>query len=219
MKIDLKKWRIGDYIRQLSVVVIGVAITFWGSSFLNNKAEKATLRKNLIAVKAELQHNMYDIDVKLKLYKEESHMRAYFKSLDNPTQISVDTLREYGDGLTTSFQYYYKKDAYEILKLSEGKSQLTDVNFLLTIMEAYRVLSIAKDWNDRLMTKKEEIISNIDHKANPEYFLNLLKEKEGYEFFKFIKTETGQGEHGFEMAKETILETLVEIDKVLEKGA
>ena len=44
VKTTVKDWQVGDYIRQTSIVVIGVLITFVGSELVTQNSEKKDIQ-------------------------------------------------------------------------------------------------------------------------------------------------------------------------------
>jgi hypothetical protein len=58
-KISMKK--IGKYLREISVVVIGVAVTLSASYWLGVKSEKRDIALHLHAIKMELEENAQDL--------------------------------------------------------------------------------------------------------------------------------------------------------------
>ena len=44
VKTTVKGWQVGDYIRQTSIVVIGVLITFAGSELVTQNSEKKDIQ-------------------------------------------------------------------------------------------------------------------------------------------------------------------------------
>ena len=220
MEKQRKKWRIKEYLWELSIVIIGVTVTFGGSGYLKNREQKIMLKKNMIAVKNELEYNMYDIDVKLTFYEDESKLKNYFQTISSPAEASKDTIQKYLDGVFTSFNYYYKKDAFELLKGSESINQLNDIHLLLNIMDAYRILQFGKESNDISMMKKKEIVLNSLKKANLDKtdinsLTDFLCSEKGIDIFLFIKFESGNAESALRITKGTIEEVLLQIDKAL----
>ena len=47
VKTIVKGWRLGDFVRQVAVVVIGVVITFMGSDLITQNSERKDIRSTL----------------------------------------------------------------------------------------------------------------------------------------------------------------------------
>lgn len=49
----LDKFRPGDYLRELSVVILGVAVTFAGSAMITNHTVRKNIKENMRLIKIE----------------------------------------------------------------------------------------------------------------------------------------------------------------------
>lgn len=176
------------------------------------------MKKNLIAVKTELEYNMYDINVKLVLYEDQSNLKDYLKTLNSPLKISKDSVYKHADGAFSVFNYYYKKDAFDILKSSECLSQLNNIDFLLNIMEAYRTLQFVKESTDFTMRKKDEIIANTVTERNIDYYLEFLKTKDGLRLYNYIRLgEADDAEYKMKTSRSVIQNTINKIEEKLKE--
>ena len=54
----LDKFRPGDYLRELSVVILGVAVTFAGSAMITNHTVRKNIKENMRLIKIELEKNV-----------------------------------------------------------------------------------------------------------------------------------------------------------------
>ena len=57
VKTAVKNWKLGDYVRQVSVVVIGVLITFIGSDLITQSSEKKDIQATMSLIRDELKSN------------------------------------------------------------------------------------------------------------------------------------------------------------------
>lgn len=57
VKTTVKDWQVGDYIRQTSIVVIGVLITFVGSELVTQNSEKKDIQATMSLIRDELKSN------------------------------------------------------------------------------------------------------------------------------------------------------------------
>lgn len=52
---SLKKWRIGDYFRQFSIVTAGIMVTFIGSNMITNYATEKEVKATMNLIVGELE--------------------------------------------------------------------------------------------------------------------------------------------------------------------
>ena len=57
VKTTIKKWKPGEYIRQTSIVVIGVLITFVGSELVTRCSEQKDIKSTMLLIRDELKSN------------------------------------------------------------------------------------------------------------------------------------------------------------------
>jgi len=157
--IDLKKWRIGEYLRELSVIIIGIAITFLGSDLINGINTKKALKQELAAVESELRENEKEIDKVLIFYHDLSkYSDLLIKSRIG--DVNIDSLKKYEYTLKDITSFNFKKDAFEMLKYSGRLKEIKDQNQTLNIMECYRLIEQAKETHDTYMNQKMHIFLN-----------------------------------------------------------
>lgn len=157
----IKGWRIGDYIRQFSIVVAGIVVTFAGSNAISNHAKQKEIKAVMELVQSELLHNQKQLSLIRKQLDNERKMA--FLLVENNfdySQIPSDTLMAYQSLFTRLGSFKYTQDAVEILKNSSLMQQISDKNFLLSVMQSYEVLrGIEKDVTEYYIWKKESVFS------------------------------------------------------------
>lgn len=57
VKTTIKKWKPGEYVRQTSIVVIGVLITFVGSELVTRYSEQKDIKSTMLLIRDELKSN------------------------------------------------------------------------------------------------------------------------------------------------------------------
>jgi hypothetical protein len=165
-KLKKSTGRIGKYLREISVVVIGVAITLSASYWLGVKNEKRDITLHLKAIKMELEENAKDMDSLIELLKPELSYTVYLQSHDKKS-LDKDTLNSY-------FFYCYnvapvvtfKINAFEMFKTSGTMRLVNDRELLLAIWNVYDELALLKQLNDEQNKLKwnfiEKEISLVD---------------------------------------------------------
>jgi hypothetical protein len=158
--------KIGKYLREISVVVTGVAITLFASYWIGVKNEERDMALHLNAIKMELEENAKDIDSLIELLKPELRYTVYLQSHDKKS-LDKDTLNSY-------FFYCYsvsplitfKTNAFEMFKSSGTMRLMNDRELLLAIWHVYDALIILKQLNDEQNKLKwnfiEKEISLVD---------------------------------------------------------
>lgn len=79
----LKGWRIGDYLRQFSIVAAGVIVTFWGSDLISTHSREKEIRSVMQLIRQELANNyeelkhtrsMIEADIRMSRMLKEANM-------------------------------------------------------------------------------------------------------------------------------------------------
>ena len=77
---DLVTWKIEDYALQLSVVILGVLITFGGGNMLNKRAKAKEITNAMELIKIELETNRKSIqEIGKTLAIEQNASRALWR--------------------------------------------------------------------------------------------------------------------------------------------
>jgi len=145
---------IGRYACELSIVVLGVLISLLISSKLSERNERNDLQLQLLAVRLELEDNLRFIDEFI-----------YYYDQVNLTKENINAGKwDDKDAWALSWcqNFYYKRDALDMLKNTGYLRLITDKQQLLDILECYHLMEIAKDDNDRFMAIKISLISFED---------------------------------------------------------
>jgi hypothetical protein len=171
-KLKKSNQKIGKYLREISVVVIGVAITLSVSYWITNRSEKRDMALYLTAVKWEMEDNMELIELRLEQLQKSIEYATYLMS-HNKNLLNADTIRSYNcDGGYYSFSMFnYKADAFEMFKISGAMRFINDKRILLGIWDVYNKLSELKNdvelihqmkldeaKNDKLLSKEKDFI-------------------------------------------------------------
>ena len=167
--------KIGKYLREISVVVIGVAITLSASYWISNVNDKKNMKLYLKTIKMELEMNTKNFDSYAEWLQKSVKYAEYLKSNDN-RNLNKDSLQYYAftnnkgcgymntNSLTTQF---FTKNAFEMFKSSNFMSKLTDKELLISILNAYTYLEYAKEQIDRsFQIKENEAIKELELIAN-----------------------------------------------------
>jgi len=139
----MKKINIPDvtkYLREVSVVVIGVAITLIASYWLSNSREKRDMALYLNAIKLELQENIQYVDFEIDYLVDWTNYGRYLLSL-NKKPPHPDSLRtDAYPGLGAIHNLRFQTSAFEIFKVSNTMQLMDDKELLQSIWKTYFVM-------------------------------------------------------------------------------
>lgn len=153
--------------RELSVVVIGVAITFFASSWVTNHREKKELRGHLSAVKIELESNLEMVRSNFDYYDRLVDFSFYLqsRSLEELTLEEITHAATTPDGVNVMNRIYYympvETVSFEAMKQSGTAKHIHDQNVWRAIMKSYKSLEELKHENDTYMNIKIDYFYNI----------------------------------------------------------
>ena len=171
--------KIGKYLREVSVVVIGVAITLSASYWINIKSEKRDIALYLNAIKLELEENIKTLERAIEDLKPSVRYSDYLRSLDVKS-LNSDSISSYGDAFSVNM-YSFQTNAFEMFKNSGVMRLINDKEFLQSLWDMYEgIIGIRtiSDWyfQEKWSALKQEIpllIEDRKPKAAPMYYFHL----------------------------------------------
>ena len=141
IKTIVKGWRIGDYIRQTSIVVIGVLITFSGSDLISRCSEKRDIRTTMLLIGEELKANKEKYVNSLSEFNEDERLSVLLvKHNMNYREIPEDSLKQFLYVVGHIRNFAYSRNALNILNNSMQMQKISDKEFLLSLNEVYERL-------------------------------------------------------------------------------
>lgn len=163
----VRNWKLGDYFRQLSIVVLGIVITFLGSDWISNQSRQKEVRAAMQLVIEELKYNK----LQLKQFESEYGLdrRMAIKLIDHDfdsDHMPIDTLRKYERFVTGIYTFGYTTDAMEVLKSSSLMQQVPDKRLLLDILHTYNKLKITSFEITSYCDMKEEVLFDYSLSMN-----------------------------------------------------
>ena len=142
----IRSCRLGDYLRQFSIVTGGVIVTFWGSSLITEHTLQKQVRTTMRLMTEEMRHNRDAVREIKKLTGKDVYMASLLISnkmdLD---RIPVDTLQAYSSFFSNMSEFNYKQDALEVLKGSSQMQYIADKQMLQDILQTYYSLAELKE--------------------------------------------------------------------------
>lgn len=147
----------GNYFRELSVVVVGVFITLAATNFISETSQEKQIKETMLMIKMELTENLKEIS---KAETEYLHEIAFFQLLqakqDSIRSIKASILEENINAPYRVCDLTYSEDALEVLKTSALMQQISDKQFILKLLQAYKQCRIIKRDNDFYYEYKEQ---------------------------------------------------------------
>ena len=149
------------YLRELSIVVVGVAITFTGNDWFGSRNEKKEMQGYLDVLQLELEENLKSLNEKHTFYEHTAKFTQYLNS-DEPENLSQDSLKQYRYIIGRIPMISIKTSSFEMLKMSGTMRLIKDKDFLKSILDSYSEMEKVKQANDIYMNRKfDEIFKFI----------------------------------------------------------
>ena len=172
------------YVRELSIVVIGIAITLTGNEWISNRNEKKVMQSNLKAVKFELEENLKTIDEVGAFYGKTTEFAQYLLS-DKPENLSQDSLNQYRYIIGRTYTITFKTSAFEMLKMSGTIRLIKDNDFLKSILDTYTQMEDSKQANNLYMNRKDDEMYkfSLDNNSVNIHNITALENRRLFYFF------------------------------------
>jgi hypothetical protein len=182
IKVNKQKFsinKIGKYLREISVVVIGVAITLSASYWISNKSQKKDMTLYLNAIKLELEENIETLERAIEELQPSIRYANYLKTIDVKSANS-DSINSYGDAFGANM-YSFRTNAFEMFKNSGIMRFIDDKEFLQSLWDRYEgIIGIRtiSDWyfQEKWSALKQDIPLLIDEqksKVPPMYYFHI----------------------------------------------
>jgi len=149
------------YIRDLSIVVAGIAVTLYASDRVSGKSEKRDLKLYLNAIMLEIEENIKTLDEAIENLQPSLKYTDYLRSHDK-NSLDKDTIASYKDAYYSFETYSFKTNSFEMFK-SSGTMRLVDnKELLLSLWDVYDDFeSVNKTFEWFLPVKWEDIQKEI----------------------------------------------------------
>lgn len=137
----IRNCRMGDYLRQFSIVAGGVIVTFWGSSLITERARQKEVRETMHLMTEELRYNCNALkDIKVKVGEDVYMSSLLLENELDPARIPADTLYAYSRFFSNLEDFDYRQDALGVLKGSSQMQNIADKRMLQDILQTYHRL-------------------------------------------------------------------------------
>ncbi|MCD8072265.1 MAG: hypothetical protein LUE10_03665 [Alistipes sp.] len=172
-----KKYRPGNYIRELSVVILGIFITLTATNYFSGQSRKKEYRQLIDMVYDELRANKTTADNSISAMETQLDKIVYFYNhRDRLGEIPADTIEKY------QFVFFwfevpkFTDHSLEVLKFSSAIHYNKDIRVIRDIMEAYDNVDMCATFIEMFYDSKQEYIDRISSETAPTpYILDNLK--------------------------------------------
>ena len=155
-KLSITVKKIGKYFREISVVVIGVAITLSASYWISNSKDKRDMLLYLNAIQLELEENINFLDKEADFLDDWTNYARFLTSY-NKDSIPKDSIRTWWhSGLGSTHNIIFQSSAFEMFKVSGAMRLLKDKDLLQSVWQSYLILEGLKMTLDEYYRLKKE---------------------------------------------------------------
>ena len=166
MKSKKSMRSIRKYLRELSVVVVGIALTLGVNAWINHRNSKKDLERYLNTIKLELKNNTEQIEYEINALDESVSYTRYLLSHDKEF-LDADTIQKYEFAITHHRTYNPKYNAFEMFKSSGSMRLINNKELLLSIWEVYREIEGFRDeFQAYYQYKKEKMERELELKVS-----------------------------------------------------
>lgn len=166
-----------EYLKEISVVVISIAITFYGDSLIEKYNNKQEDKEMMEMVRQELESNLAELSDMTEHYQLDNEFGTRLSAhLVRHESIPADSLDKYFNRHRTFAYWFLKKNAFDIMRVS-GTVQRADKGLLMLLFESYEQLGV---------------VSSIDEHYRDQRIALLLDFNASLPDGKHAETTTGQ---------------------------
>jgi hypothetical protein len=141
-------WAPGDFWLQLATVIIGIAVTFGGSSMIEKRAERKRNNFILVTMRDELKTNLDRVEMlRERLSYEHEGAIVLRRYIDAPETIPDDSLEKYLNVIAGIRVFGPESNSFEMLKSS---SQIQNINNLTLVRDMFLVYGQMVEFHERL---------------------------------------------------------------------
>jgi hypothetical protein len=158
-----KRLKVGRYFRDLSIVIVGIAVTLMVNNWLTSSNEKRDMHLYLNSLKLELESNAEQIQNQIGILTQGVAYTRYLQAHDS-NALNPDSVAAYSSMAAWISRPALRTSAFEMFKTS-GAMRYLDHQRLTSIWEAY---SILEGW---------EAVLNQYYDWKTDYTLDLVKNK------------------------------------------
>ncbi len=166
MRKKWKKWKIWhtikNYLVQLSVVVLGIFITFGISDYIKEKQERKEFRQLIFFLKTELENNLSYLQ---KNRRDFEYMRRgtelIYQVKGECRKLPLDTLKTYYNLPLYYSSFAYNQYAMDLIRDKASSQSFSSPELLFNLLDCYVSLQSYKENVERYTQKIYDSLSDI----------------------------------------------------------
>lgn len=159
---------LSKYLRELSIVIIGVLITLFITNTISSINKRSEIDKTLELIKIEMSENLISLtSVQAKWETEQRGYVLILKNIDHIANLPADTLEQLRKIIGDKHAVLPNKDSYEVLKSSSLMQYIQEKTFLRELSGCYEKL---EEINQKLQNYSNlkgngitHLMNNVDH--------------------------------------------------------
>lgn len=179
-----KSW-MSNFSANILGVIVGIALTFGISSYVQHHNDQKELREMMLLVKRELNDNKTWMEQITQFYRDD--FRVYWTVLDADKWDTIprDTIEKVAEQLRLTYIAYTSSSVWTIFQNSGMVHKLHNAELVSRISESYYwVEKLNKAWDEFL--KRKEVLGNVyedEFEKQPyEYLKAVLNNRESKRF-------------------------------------
>lgn len=154
MKTKITRPAAGRYLRELSIVILGVAVTLMATGWINKRIERKDIKLYLSAIKLELENNLLQVESKVRYFERLKEFWEEAEAAGEEDILTDETGKELGMILITT----YYTSAFEMFKSSGVMRLVKDKKLLNSIWQSYGYLEFSQVSMNAYMDRKTDEI-------------------------------------------------------------
>lgn len=158
---------------QLSIVIIGIVVTFVGSDLISRWSRSRQIKAVMHLVTEELKENRSALDYICEKLMYDKRGMLFLKEYDNVDDAPLDSLQKYQHVLGSMRSMVMRNDALEVLKTSGMIQSIGDKSLLMGIMSCYSLLG---EFSRTVESYNQWKMRAIDHLMATPSPLNIAKD-------------------------------------------
>lgn len=167
-KKTFSTWTWREYVLQLSVVIIGIVVTFTGSGLIGRYRQARDVRAAMLLVHSELEINRMKIRGIWDWMRHEANAyRILGENRYDLKRIPPDTMASFIQVFGRIHSFHPREDAFEVLKNSGLMAAVSDKDFLLTVTQGYATLAELEENVGSYYRMKFEMVSDMSKVFTP----------------------------------------------------
>lgn len=162
------KWTWREYALQLSVVIVGIVVTFAGSGMIERSRQARDVRAAMVLVHSELEANRMKIqEVWDWIQREADAYRILAQNRRDLKGIPQDTMASFVPVFGRILSFHPRQDAFEVLKNSGLMASVRDKDFLLAVTQAYATLAELEENVGMYFNLKTQALADMSKAFSP----------------------------------------------------